>query len=62
MENVKTIPELGKEQLSSLARIIVEKNLVATPEQCAAFYATPAGQRMKARLDEIRKQGKKQAV
>lgn len=62
MEIVNTIPALEKKQIDSFVRLIVEKNLVATPEQCAAFYATPAGQRMKALIDELREQGKRKAV
>lgn len=48
------IPAIGKRQAESLARVIVNKNLAATPEQCAEFYATPAGQRMKEMIAALR--------
>lgn len=57
MEHTK-MEAMQKSQITSLARVLVNKNLKATPEQCAAVYATPAGQRVKALIAALREKEK----
>ena len=54
MNDIKTMPKIGAEDLRSLAGVIARRNLAAAPDQCADFYGTEQGKKMLALIEIAR--------
>lgn len=56
VENNQAIGKLARADVDALAYVVMRNNLVATPEESAAFYATARGQTMQRILNEKRRE------